>query len=125
MFLDTTVLVEVLRGNAEIVSYVERAAEKESLLFSIVQVGELADWSHHNGLDPSAVLDEVRAMATMVNINERICIEGSKIKQAQRQAGKKKFSLMDGLIAASARSLEQRLLTTDRDFEGLEDVAVL
>jgi predicted nucleic acid-binding protein len=125
MFLDTTILVEILRGNQKVINYVERAAEKEPLLFSVVQIGELADWCHLNNLDPLRVLQDVKNIVTPVGITESICLEGSKIKKEQREAGKKKFSLIDGIIAASAISLEQKLLTLDRDFEGLENVVLL
>ncbi len=113
MFLDTTVLVEILRGNQKVVDCVERVAEKEPLLFSVVQIGELADWCHLNNLDPLKVLQDVKSIATPAGITDGICLEGSKIKGEQRRAGKRKFSLIGGIIAASAASLEQKLLTLD------------
>ncbi|MEE9568428.1 MAG: type II toxin-antitoxin system VapC family toxin [Candidatus Binatia bacterium] len=125
MFLDTTIIVEVLRGNEEITSYVEGSAEKEPLMFSLVQIGEIADWCHANKLDTQKVISEVKAMATVVGLSEDICLEGSKIKHEQRQAGKGSFGLMDGLIAASAMSFEQKLLTRDKDFTDIENVVVL
>ncbi len=125
MFLDTTILVEILRGNQKIVEYVEEVAEKEPLLFSVVQIGELADWCHLNGIEPLSVLRDVKSIATPVGVTESICLKGSKIKKEQRDAGKRKFSLIDGIIAASAIDLEQKLLTLDRDFEGLENVIIL
>lgn len=125
MFLDTTILVEVLRGSGKVVRYVENVAEREPLMFSIVQVGELADWCYSNNFHPSKVLDEVRSIATPVGITEDVCLEGSRIKQGWRKAGKGNFSLIDGFIAASAMSLEQKLLTKDRAFEGLEHAIIL
>lgn len=125
MFLDTTVIVEILRGNAGVIDYVEKIAEKEPLMFSVVQVGELADWCYSNDFDPSKILDEVKDMATVVGVTEEICLEGSRIKHEQRKTGKNRFSLIDGFIASSAMGLEQKLLTKDGDFEGLENVIVL
>ncbi len=125
MFLDTTIIVEILRGNRKIVDYVENTAEKGPLLFSIVQVGELADWCYSNNLEPAKILKEVKGTATVTGITENVCLEGSKIKQEQRKAGKNKFSLIDGIIIASAINLEQTLLTADMDFEGLDGVMIL
>lgn len=125
MFLDTTVLVDILRGDRKVLNYVEEIAKKEHLLFSIVQIGELADWCHGNNLDPLKVTSDVKSIATVVNITERICLDGSKIKQKQREDGKGKFSLIDGLIVASAVNSEQMLFTRDRDFEGLEKVVII
>jgi predicted nucleic acid-binding protein len=124
MFLDTTVLVDILRGDQKVTDYIEKLAEKEQLLFSIVSMGELADWSYSNKLDPNIVVSNVKSAAIVVNISEKICLEGSKIKQIQRRAGKVKFSLIDGLIAASAINIDETLLTRDRDFEGLEKVII-
>ncbi|MFQ5815489.1 MAG: type II toxin-antitoxin system VapC family toxin [Candidatus Hydrothermarchaeaceae archaeon] len=125
MFLDTTVIVEILRGNEEVSARVEEAAGEEPLMFSMVQIGELADWCHINELDPTKVLKEVKAMATVVGITEGICLEGSRIKRTQRKTGKTSFSLLDGMIASSAMAFEQELLTSDGDFEGLENTIVL
>ncbi|MEE8402087.1 MAG: PIN domain-containing protein [Candidatus Hydrothermarchaeaceae archaeon] len=125
MFLDTTILIEFLRGNRKVIDYLENIAETEPLLFSIVQTGGLADWCHANKLKVAKVLKEVKGMATVTGITESICIEGSKIKQGQRKAGKNQFGLMDGFIIASAMSFEQTLLTTDPDFEGLDEAIVL
>ncbi len=125
MFLDTNIIIEILRGNQKVVRYVERIAEKEFLLFSVVQIGEIADWCHLNNLDPFKVLEEVKNIATPVEINESICLEGSNIKKDQRKRGKRKFSLMDGIIAASAIILEQKLITLDKNFEGIENVILL
>jgi predicted nucleic acid-binding protein len=125
MFLDTSILVEVLRGSPEVVGRVEKIARREALMFSIVQLGELADWSRSNNFDPEGVVDRVKAMASVVGLTEEICLEGSRIKFQQRKAGRKGFSLIGGIIAASARTFEQDLLTKDQDFQGLEGVVLI
>jgi predicted nucleic acid-binding protein len=125
MFLDTTVLVDILRGDQKIKDYIEKIAKKEQLLFSIVSIGELSDWSYSNKLDPNSVVSNVKSAAIAINISEKMCLDGSKFKQIQRKAGKVKFSLIDGLIAACAMNIDETLLTRDRNFEGLENVIIL
>jgi len=125
MFLDTTILVEVLIGSEKVVERVREAAEREALFFSIVQVGEVADWCLAGSLDPGKAVKELKGMATVTGITEEICLEASRIKREQRDAGKTKFSIMDGLIMASAMHYEQELLTADSDFEGLHSVTIL
>ena len=122
MFLDTTILVEILRGNQRVVEYVKKVAKKEPLLFSIIQIGEITDWSYSNNLDPIIVINYIKRIAIPIEITEKICLEGSKIKKERRNAGKRKYSLIDGIILASALDFEQKLLTLDRDFEDLENV---
>jgi predicted nucleic acid-binding protein len=125
MFLDTTILVEILRGNEKVTRYVEKVAEREPLLFSIIQIGEIADWCYSNNLEPLQILKQIKDLATVVSITENICLEGSEIKQERRKAGKHKFSFIDGILAASARSFEQKVLTTDKDFQEVEDAIIL
>jgi predicted nucleic acid-binding protein len=42
-----------------------------------------------------------------------------------RSKGLKRFSLMDGIILASARSIDQKLLTADSDFRKAEDAVLI
>lgn len=125
MFLDMSILIDLFRKDAAATSYMKKVVEREPLYSSIIQVGELADWCYSNDLDPTTALSRLRKMCYFTNLTEDICLEGSRIKREQRKAGKNKFSLIDGLIASSAASFEQKLLTNDRDFEGLENVIVL
>lgn len=115
MLLDTSVMVELLK----------KEAQKEPFFLSIIQLGELADWAHANGLDPLDVTGTVKKAATPVDMTEEICLSASRTKRGQRSRGKDRFSLIDGITAATAASLDQRLLTRDRDLEVLDDVIIM
>jgi predicted nucleic acid-binding protein len=54
-----------------------------------------------------------------------VCFEGSKVKHIYRNQGKTSFSLIDGIILVSARSINQDLLTKDTDFKKASDAIVL
>ncbi|MBU2559845.1 PIN domain-containing protein [archaeon] len=125
MFLDTSILIDLIRKDAAVAGYMKKVVEREPLYSSIIQVGEVADWCYLNDLDPTTALSWLGKMCYFTDLTEDICLEGSRIKQKQRKAGKNKFSLIDGFIASSAASSEQKLLTKDRDFDGLENVIVL
>lgn len=125
MFLDTTILVDIARGDNKVLNHVKKIAEKENFLLSVVQIGELADWCHANKLDAIKVVNDIKRIAAVANITEDICLKGSEIKQKQRKAGIENFSLIDGIIFASAMNFGEALLTKDRDFEGLEGVILI
>jgi predicted nucleic acid-binding protein len=99
MFLDTTVIVDILRGEQKVIDYIEKISKNEPLFFSLISIGELADWARSNNLNTRKVISDVKSIASMMSISDEICIDGSKLKKKQRDAGKKKFSLIDGLIS--------------------------
>ena len=78
-----------------------------------------------NGLDPLDVIDTAKKAASAVDLTEEICLSASRTKRKQRKRGKGKFSLIDGIIAATAASIDQKLLTRDRDFDGLENAIII
>jgi hypothetical protein len=47
------------------------------------------------------------------------------LKYRSRKKGAGKFSLIDGMILSSARSVGQRLLTLDEDFRNSDEAIVI
>jgi hypothetical protein len=47
------------------------------------------------------------------------------LKYRSRKKGARKFSLIDGMILSSARSVGQRLLTLDEDFRNEEGALLI
>ena len=125
MLLDTSIIVDLLKGDEKIAGMLKKEAQKEPFFLSLIQLGELADWALANGLDPLDVIDTAKKAASAVDLTEEICLSASRTKRKQRKRGKGKFSLIDGIIAATAASIDQKLLTRDRDFDGLENVLII
>jgi len=97
----------------------------EDMFISPVQTAELSDWCMKNGIDPKERISKVLRMANQVDLTEEICMEAARLKQRYRGKGAARFSLMDGLILASAMSLGDDLLTFDRVFRYCEGAVVL
>ena len=125
MLLDTSIIVDLLKGDEKIAGMLKKEAQKEPFFISLIQLGELADWALANGLDPLDVIDTAKKAASAVDLTEEICLSASRTKRKQRKRGKGKFSLIDGIIAATAASIDQKLLTRDRDFDGLENAIII
>ena len=127
MFLDTTIVVEVLRSRRESERFgrILEAIEDDPLFISMLQLAELSDWCLENSIDLSEWISRLKGIVGVVPLTEDICLEGSRIKRGMRERGLSKFSLLDGIILASARSIDQKLLTTDTDFRKAEDAVVI
>ena len=127
MFLDTSAFIEIFQspeGSARFNKIVSSIGEEE-VYISIVQLAEVADWGIRNKV---SVLDRValvKEMARVVPLNEQIYLNAATIKSQRRNAGHNDFALIEGIILASARSMNQRLLTFDKDFAGEADCVVI
>lgn len=127
MFLDTNILISLFIGNRrdDTVKEILACIKDAPLFCSVVQLSEIADWCMKENANISEATSAVKKVVQVVGIDEDICIEGAKIKHAHRKVGYKNFPLIDGLIAASARSIGQELLTADEDLEGLDGVVYI
>ena len=127
MFLDTSIIIEIFRSGENTKSFQDifELVKDEPLFISIVQIGEISDWCLRNDIDPEERILKLKRILNIISLNEKICLEGSKIKYDSRREGISHFSLIDGFILASARSINQKLLTKDTDFRKADDAIVL
>lgn len=124
MFIDTNILISLFIGDRreDIVKEIIAHVRGKPLYCSILQLSEIADWCIKENVSITEALSYIKRVTQITELNEDICIEGAKIKHARRTAGYKDFPLIDGLIAASAKSIGQELLTIDKDLEGMPGV---
>ena len=127
MFLDTSIVVELLRSKKD-----SRKSERilnrigdDALYVSVIQLGELADWCYRNNFQPTKYVRKLKEVASITPLDEELCLAGAEIKKQLRGRGVKKFGLIDGIILSSARKLEQDLLSSDSDFIDIVDVIYL
>jgi predicted nucleic acid-binding protein len=127
MFIDTSILVDILRYEVESGEYgrIFEIIRDHPLYISILQIGEYSDWCYRSNLDPNMYLSKIKELVNVLSITEDICLDGSKIKAQQRSSGSTKFSLADGIITASARSINAPILTNDNDFRSIEEAIIL
>jgi len=127
MLLDTSTIVEILRHSrtSDRFKLIKEQLGSEELYVLMVQLAELSDWCIKNRVSPRDRIEAVKRFANIVPLDEEVCLEGSKIKSERRAGGHRDFSLLDGLVLATARILGERLLTFDEDFSGEKDCIVL
>ena len=127
MFLDTSIIIEIFRNDKnskkfqEIYTYIK----DEPIFMSIIQIGELSDWCLKNHIDPEKRITKLKQILNVIPLNEKICYDATRIKYALCKKGIMKFGLLDGIVLASARSINQRMLTTDNDFRTISDTTVV
>ena len=123
MLLDTSAIIEVLRHpkTSNEFRLIQKHVGAEELYVLIVQLAELSDWCIANNAPVRERVERVRNIANIIPLDEDICLEGSRLKNERRRKGFESFGLLDGLLLAAARSMDERVLTFDRDFAEEED----
>ncbi len=127
MFLDTSVVIELFKNKPESQRFQEIFGRigSDSLYISVVQIGEISDWCIRNDHDVSELVNTLKKLVNVLPLNEIICLKASQMKNEMRQKGVAKFGLLDGIILASAQSINQKLLTTDTDFREAGGVIIV
>jgi predicted nucleic acid-binding protein len=127
VLLDTTVLVEIFRspGTSSLFRKIVEEMGDEEAFVSIIQLGEIADWAVRNGIPAKERVDSVEEIALIVPLSQKICLDVAEIKYRRRESRYKDFGLLDGIVLATARSVKQKILTFDTDFEGETDCRVI
>ena len=127
MFLDTSIIIEIFRSGENTKSFQDifELIKDKPLFISIVQIVEISDWCLKNDIDPEERILELKRILNIIPLSEKICLECSKITYDFCREGISHFSLIDGFILASARSINQKLLTKDTDFRKVNDAIVL
>lgn len=134
MLLDTSIITEIfIQGKKnrhqtfeQILDVIEKEAgdEDDSSYISMAQLAEIADWCAKNRISPKDGMENLKRIRADHSLDEDIC-EASVTIKSRRPAGADDFGLIDAIILASARSVNQRLLTLDRHFEGEPDCIIL
>jgi len=127
MFLDTSVIIEIFRNdkNSKTFQEIYTYIKDEPIFISIIQIGEISDWCLKNHIDPEKRITKLKQILNVIPLNEKICYDAAHLKYTIRKKGVTKFGLLDGIVLASARSLNQRLLTTNNDFRAMSDAIVV
>ncbi|MBS3802527.1 MAG: PIN domain-containing protein [Candidatus Thermoplasmatota archaeon] len=127
MFIDTSIIIDILthKQSSDQFKKIFSFIKDEPLYISVIQLGELSDWCFKNNVEVNKCLPKIKKMVSIILLDETICLHGSKLKHTARKQGNKKFSLIDGLILASATSVDEKLLTKDTDFINSSQAIVL
>ncbi len=127
MILDSSYYIKLLKDPTIIDDDPDFYAkfESESWIMNTVQVAEIAQWAIDFGWDPDLVISDAKKEIHFYPLTETLAIKGAKIKKDMRNQGASKFSLIDGIILATARETKHKLITYDSDFELAKEAIVL
>jgi len=119
-FLDSSVIVESLRGDETVTEYLEG---KEPLHTSTICVFEIVDGYLGSGRTDVVSARQDFAGIQALDLSEPIALEAARLQDELMNDGER-LATTDLLIAATARSTGDELVVADSDFqtEALEDV---
>lgn len=123
MFLDTSAVIEHFIGSKR----GEKVAEilkSEPCFISILSLAEAKIWCMRNNRNYAIWLEKTSKMVSILDLTKNICESGAEITYTMQKTNKN-FGLMDGLILATARSLNQGLMTKDAHFKGIGDIRII
>lgn len=123
MFLDTSTVIELFIGSDK-GERVLKTITKDDVFISILTHAEVAIWCKRNGKDFEVWRDMIEKIANTVDLTPAICYDAAKIT-FETKKNEKNFGIVDGIILASARSIDQRLMTKDKHFKGFEDAILI
>lgn len=115
--VDTTWIIEYLRGNQAIIQRLQ-SLRNEGLAVAVVSIAELYEgvFRSNNPSGNEAILKDFLQGVTVLGIDEEVCIVFGREMAKLRQTGMS-IGDMDLLIASTALHHNLALLTLDRDFE--------
>lgn len=127
MLLDTSAIVAIFTNPAGSDRFERIMTEiaDEEVYISMVQLAEIADWATRNQVPAQERVEAVKEMARIVPLDQGICLNAAAIKRRRRKAAHNDFGLVDAIILSTARSIGQRVLTMDEDFQGEEDCVII
>ena len=115
--LDTWAWIEFYIGSEKGREVYEKLKSDEKCYTSIVSIAELSDNYISGNLKSDMAWPEIRGFVEskteVINLNTEICSEAGKIKNEGRKEFPD-FGLMDGIILATAKQNDLKLITGDK-----------
>lgn len=122
--IDSSAWLEYFKGTIK-GAQVKAIIEKENeIMTSILAVAEIADKYEKESMSHKQVLSYVKGRAALLPITIAIAVHAAQIKKHMRKQNTK-FGLADALHLATAAEEDAILVTTDHDFQGVENVMVI
>ena len=121
--LDSSAWVSYLGGTNDD-ERLKQIIENEAIATSIIAIAELADKFEREKRSFDAPLQFIRNRSVFLPLTLLICLKAAKLKNEIR-AKNKKFGIVDGIHLATAINEKEILITTDHDFEGVDNVLII
>jgi|SRR3989344_2032150 len=123
MLLDSYAWIELFLGT-EKGKKVKELLEKGKHYISIVSIAEITEWSLKNKIETKNLIDVIKKISEVINLNEEIVELAGKIN-FERKKIIKDWGMLDSLIYATALLYNLKILTGDKHFEKLNNVEML
>ena len=121
--IDSSAWIEYFEGTPK-GTKIRKLIENNEIATSIIAVFELADKFEREKKDFENCLRFVQSRAEIMPVTVDIALKAAKLKNYIRRE-KNKFGAADAIHLATAISQNSVLITSDRDFTGLQNVMVI
>ena len=125
MLLDTSAWIEYFKGTGKGGKIKGFLTERKTALYTCpITIAEISVWCYKNGEDPHLFLGKIKNLSALLELSEPILAASGKIYFEWRKTNDK-IGLIDSIIYSTAVFHGLTLLTTDSDFKGLSNIALL
>lgn len=114
MLLDTYAWVEYFRGTAK-GGKVKKILKERQCFTSAISLAELSQWIAKEKLDSGKILDTVKKISVIINLDNDILEAAGRINH-QKKLKIKNFGMIDAIILATSKAYELGVVTGDRHF---------
>lgn len=121
--VDSSAWIEYFSGS-DLGKAIKEIIEGENLACSIIVIAELADKFYREKKSFDAPLSFIMGRAAILTLTISTCQEAARLKQEIRLRNSK-FGLADAIHLATAYEQKAMLLTTDNDFNGVDNALLL
>ena len=123
MLLDTSAWIEFFIGSRK-GSRVKDVLTSDDCYTSIVTLAELSSWSLKEGQDTKRLIDTVKELSSVIELDEDISVLAGKLNFEGKKSSKK-WGMIDSFILASGMIYGLRILTKDNDFRHISSAEIL
>ena len=117
MLIDTSAWIEFFDGS-EKGKKVWNFLNSANCFTSIITITELTKWAIKNNIDYKNRIERIKKSSNIININEIVALLAGQINEEYEN----RPGIADSIIYATAKFYKLRVLTSDKDFSGLDDV---
>ncbi|MBI4918954.1 PIN domain-containing protein [archaeon] len=123
LVIDSSAWIEYLKGSKS-ADKLNEYFETGELFTTSVCVSEIIAKVLREGLSSNIALQAIRSMSSIISVDAEIGIDAGKIYFELRKT-KPKIALSDAITISAAKKLSAKIITFNRDFDGLSQAMVL
>lgn len=125
MILDTSIIIDFIFEEEPASTELTKLLIQEDAKILVHQMAEVCDVAQRLHAPVESILQQTMIICEREEVQQSDIIAAAELKWAQREAGKKKFSLADAMMIAVAKRTGEKIVTKDGDFSEFDEAIIL